>query len=94
MRISDLDAMPFEELWRIHEELTRILADKIIAAMDLPSRRETSLAISESAEDGMQWLARTIANINFAPKALNKTLDMLGLLMIIIRKQISDTKDY
>lgn len=31
MRISDLDAMPFEELWLIHEELTRILADKIIA---------------------------------------------------------------
>jgi hypothetical protein len=46
-------------------ESPEILADKIIAAMDLPSRRETSLAISESAEDGMQWLARTIANINF-----------------------------
>lgn len=41
-----------------------ILADKIIAAMNLPLRRETSLAMSEDAEDGMQWLARTIAKIN------------------------------
>jgi hypothetical protein len=36
----------------------------MIAAMNLPSRRETSLALSEEAEDGMQWLARTIARIN------------------------------
>lgn len=41
-----------------------ILADKMIAAMNLPSRRETSLAISEDSEDGMQWLARTINKIN------------------------------
>ena len=41
-----------------------ILADKMIAAMNLPSRRETSLALSEEAEDGMQWLARTISRIN------------------------------
>ena len=39
MRISDLDAMPFEELWRIHEELTRILADKIIAEKQELERR-------------------------------------------------------
>lgn len=41
-----------------------ILADKMIAAMNLPSRRETSLALSEEAEDGMKWLARTISRIN------------------------------
>lgn len=41
-----------------------ILADKMIAAMNLPSRRETSLALSDEAEDGMQWLARTISRIN------------------------------
>jgi hypothetical protein len=41
-----------------------ILADKLIAAMNLPSRRETSLAISENADNGMQWLAQTIAKIN------------------------------
>ncbi|WP_158278022.1 helix-turn-helix domain-containing protein [Caulobacter endophyticus] len=40
------------------------LTDKIIAAMDLPSRRETSLALSEDSEDGLQWLSRTIAKIN------------------------------
>lgn len=40
------------------------LVDKIIAAMDLPSRRETSLAVSEDTDDGMQWLAKTIGRIN------------------------------
>jgi DNA-binding protein H-NS len=39
MRISDLDAMPFEELWLIHEELTKILADKIIAEKQELERR-------------------------------------------------------
>ncbi len=41
-----------------------LLVDKIIAAMDLPSRRETSLAVSEDTDDGMQWLAKTIGKIN------------------------------
>jgi hypothetical protein len=45
-------------------EAPEILADKLIVAMNLPSRRETSLAISEDTGDGMQWLARTIAKIN------------------------------
>ena len=31
MRIPDLEAMPFEELWLIHEELTKILSDRIVA---------------------------------------------------------------
>jgi DNA-binding protein H-NS len=31
MRKSDLTAMSFEELWQLHEELTKILADKVIA---------------------------------------------------------------
>jgi DNA-binding protein H-NS len=39
MRISDLDTMPFEELWLIHEELTRILADRIIAEKQELERR-------------------------------------------------------
>jgi len=29
MRIPDLEAMDFDDLWRLHEELTRILAEKI-----------------------------------------------------------------
>ena len=40
------------------------LVDKIVAAMDLPSRRETSVAVSEDIAGGMQWLAQTIARIN------------------------------
>ena len=31
MRKLDLDAMPFDELWQIHEELTKILSDRIVA---------------------------------------------------------------
>lgn len=28
--LPDLEAMPFDELWSIHEELTKILSDKIL----------------------------------------------------------------
>jgi transcriptional regulator with XRE-family HTH domain len=45
-------------------EDVEILADKVMAAMNLPSRRETSLALSGDVENGMQWLARTIMKIN------------------------------
>ena len=31
MRKPDLAAMPFEELWQLHEEITKILSDKIVA---------------------------------------------------------------
>ena len=31
MRIQDLEAMGFEDLWNLHEELTKILAEKITA---------------------------------------------------------------
>jgi len=31
MRISDIEAMDIEELWRLHEELTRVLAERIVA---------------------------------------------------------------
>jgi DNA-binding protein H-NS len=31
MRKQDLTAMSFEELWQLHEELTKILADKVLA---------------------------------------------------------------
>jgi DNA-binding protein H-NS len=31
MRKPDLDAMQFDELWLIHEELTKILSDRIVA---------------------------------------------------------------
>ena len=31
MRKLDLDAMQFDELWQIHEELTKILSNRIVA---------------------------------------------------------------
>ena len=31
MRKRDLEAMSFDELWQIHEELTKILSDRIVA---------------------------------------------------------------
>jgi DNA-binding protein H-NS len=31
MRKPDLDTMQFDELWQIHEELTKILSDRIVA---------------------------------------------------------------
>ena len=31
MRIPDLETMQFDELWSIHEELTKILSDRIVA---------------------------------------------------------------
>jgi DNA-binding protein H-NS len=31
MRKPDLNAMQFDELWQIHEELTKILSDRIVA---------------------------------------------------------------
>lgn len=40
------------------------LVDRMIAAMNLPGRRETSVAHPGDAEDGMEWLARVIAGIN------------------------------
>ena len=41
MRKHDLAEMSFEELWQLHEELTRILADKVLAEKrELESRLE------------------------------------------------------
>lgn len=39
MRISDLEGMDFDDLWRLHDEVTRILAEKIMAEkLDLERR--------------------------------------------------------
>jgi DNA-binding protein H-NS len=31
MHVSDLETLSFEDLWRLHEELTKILAEKLVA---------------------------------------------------------------
>jgi DNA-binding protein H-NS len=43
MRSSDLEAMNFEELWHLHEELTRILAEKITAEKNELEKRLAKL---------------------------------------------------
>jgi DNA-binding protein H-NS len=52
MRISDLDGMPFEELWLIHEELTKILADRIIAEKQELERRFARLTETQQPDPG------------------------------------------
>ena len=48
MRKSDLDAMELDELWLLHEELTKILAEKISTEKRKLERRLTQLSRTES----------------------------------------------
>lgn len=60
MRRQDLEALDFEELWLLHEELTKILAEKITAEKRELEKRLAQLkqpdqfgeAQSEAAETG------------------------------------------
>ena len=47
MRKLDLDAMDFDELWLLHEELTKILAEKISAEKHKLERRLAQLTRGE-----------------------------------------------
>jgi DNA-binding protein H-NS len=51
MRISEIEAMDFEELWRLHEELTRVLAEKIVAEKRELEKRLAQLVGGEAAGD-------------------------------------------
>ncbi|MCW2283349.1 DNA-binding protein H-NS [Rhodoblastus acidophilus] len=51
MRISDIEAMDFEELWRLHEELTRVLAEKIVAEKRELEKRLAQLVGGEAGGD-------------------------------------------
>ena len=65
MRRQDLEAMDFEELWLLHEELTKILAEKItvekrelekrLAQLNQPDQfgeaRPHGVALRQSVED-------------------------------------------
>jgi DNA-binding protein H-NS len=44
MRRQDLEAMDFEELWLLHEELTKILAEKITAEKQELEKRLAQLS--------------------------------------------------
>ena len=47
MRKPDLDAMPVDELWHIHEELTKILSEKIAAEKRELEKRLAKLNLVE-----------------------------------------------
>jgi DNA-binding protein H-NS len=47
MRKKDLEAMQFNELWRLHEEIARILADRIFAEKRELEKRLAQLNPSE-----------------------------------------------
>jgi DNA-binding protein H-NS len=47
MRKLDLDAMDFDELWLLHEELTKILAEKISAEKHKLEKRLAQLSRGE-----------------------------------------------
>jgi DNA-binding protein H-NS len=51
MRKLDLDAMDFDELWLLHEELTKILAEKIGAEKRKLEKRLTQLSRTEPAAE-------------------------------------------
>ena len=51
MRKLDVEDMEFNELWLLHEELTRILAKKISAEKNKLERRLAQLSLEERAGD-------------------------------------------
>ncbi len=53
MRKEDLDAMDFEELWLLHEELTKILAEKITAEKQELEKRLAQLNRPEQETTGV-----------------------------------------
>jgi DNA-binding protein H-NS len=76
MRNSDLEAMSFEELWLLHEELTKILAEKITAEKNELEKRLAKLnppdyvqAGSDGATDLRKPARRSYPAV--APKYVN-----------------------
>ena len=52
MRKVDLDTMDFDELWLLHEELTKILAEKISAEKRKLEKRLAQLSRGEQIGEG------------------------------------------
>ena len=62
MRKKNLDAMPFNELWRLHEEIARILTQRILAEKQELEKRLAQLTRSEMAgERRLSSLSATAA---------------------------------
>jgi DNA-binding protein H-NS len=52
MQNTDLDEMQFNELWLLHEEITEILTDRIVAEKRELEKRLAQLNRSQIARDG------------------------------------------
>lgn len=71
--LPDLDAMQFDELWTIHEELTKILSDRILGEKRELEKRLAILNQSESSEkDGRDEGFRNRPSRRKYPKVLPK----------------------
>lgn len=62
MRIPDLETMDFEELWRLHEELTKILSEKIVAEKLELEKRLAQLNRAEKIGEAGSALGETKTN--------------------------------
>lgn len=51
MHVSDLKALSFDDLWRLHEELTKVLAEKLVAERMELDRRLALLSQRQSRSD-------------------------------------------
>lgn len=59
MRRQDLEAMDFEELWLLHEELTKILAEKIAAEKRELEKRLAQLNRPDQSSEAEGGTAKT-----------------------------------
>ena len=48
MRKNNLDSMQFEDLWRLHEDVTKVLADRIVAEKLVLEKRLAQLHRNEA----------------------------------------------
>jgi DNA-binding protein H-NS len=62
MRKLDLDAMDFDELWLLHEELTKILAEKISAEKRKLEKRLAQLSRGEQIAETPVFLEQQQAD--------------------------------
>ena len=61
MRKIDLDAMKFNELWRLHEEIARVLTERIVAEKQELEKRLTQLNRGEMAGERLSKLSATVS---------------------------------
>lgn len=68
MRKKDLEAMQFSELWRLHEEIAKILADRIFAEKRELEKRLAQLNRSEITGEKKSSSAAVVADHSRSPR--------------------------